>query len=101
MADGAFARVTTRAGAITLDVALNMIETGCAPSSLAVDLGGGVIARADDQTGVEALAQRLRGHRMLMAMAAGAPDTPKLPTSNALSIGSDVQEMLDAVRKPR
>lgn len=86
---------------ISLEDAIRHLEAG-AGDGIAVDLGGGRIARADSPRGSEGLLQRLRGHRMLVALASGGVDLSRLKTlSGELQVAPAVQEILDAaMRRP-
>ncbi|MFN3607680.1 MAG: hypothetical protein ACK4Y9_01325 [Hyphomonas sp.] len=102
MADGSqMAARALRAEANTsLDEAIRKLETG-AGEGVAVDLGSGRIARADSPRGDEGLLQRLRGHKMLLALASGGVDLSRLKGgARELQVAPAVREILDAaVRK--
>lgn len=98
MADGSPLRASAPASEtrLCLDEAIARLEAG-AGAGIVVDLGGGRSARADGHRGSDGLLQRLRGHRMLMALASGAADLSRFETSpGELRIDPDVQEILDA-----
>jgi len=81
---------------VSLDEAIALIESGQG-EGLNVDLGNGCTARADGHRGLEGLLQRLRGHRMMLALASGAADLSRFKGRNAaLMVDPLVQEILDA-----
>lgn len=86
---------------VTVDEAISRLEAG-AGAGLVVDLGGGRLARADGHRGQEGLLQRLRGHRMLLALASGAADLTRFQGApGELRIAPEVQDILDAAtRRP-
>jgi len=103
MADGS--PVQTRRGAgselMGVDEAIRDLEAGGC-DGLAVDLGGGRIARADSPRGAAGLLQRLRGHKMLMAQAASGADLSRFRSLPAeIQVAPAVREILDAAtRRP-
>lgn len=79
-----------------LDEAIRLLEAGQG-QDICVDLGDGRLARADGPRGSEGLLQRLRGHKMMLALASGAADLSHFTASpHALTIAPGVQEILDA-----
>jgi hypothetical protein len=100
MADGAsFAIKTPIDGPVDLDTAIKLIETLQADSDIRVDLGDGMIARADGAQGLQGLLQRLRGHRVIMAIAAGATSAGVQPMrSGKPDMHPDVAIILDALK---
>jgi uncharacterized membrane protein YccC len=79
-----------------LDEAIRLLEAGEAADSC-VDLGDGRRARADGPRGREGLLQRLRGHKMMLALASGAADLSRFSAApRSLTIAPGVQEILDA-----
>ncbi len=64
-----------------------------------VDLGDGRLAAADGPRGTEGLLQRLRGHKMILALASGSADLSRFSSaSRQMVIAPLVQEILDATR---
>lgn len=79
-----------------LDEAIRLLEAG-EGQDICVDLGDGRVARADGPRGSEGLLQRLRGHKMMLALASGAADLSRFSAvPRALTIAPGVQEILDA-----
>nr|WP_321359558.1 hypothetical protein [uncultured Hyphomonas sp.] len=79
-----------------LDDAIRQLEAG-EGQDICVDLGDGRLARADGPRGSEGLLQRLRGHKMMLALASGAADLSHFTASpGSLTIAPGVQEILDA-----
>lgn len=83
----------------TLEEAIRQLEAG-GGEGLAVDLGGGRVARADSPRGDEGLLQRLRGHRMLIALSSSGADLARLKTlPTAVQVAPAVREILDAATR--
>lgn len=103
MADGSQMQARAlRPDALTsLEEAIRKLEAGGA-GDLSVDLGSGRVARADSPRGEEGLLQRLRGHKMLMALASGGADLSRLRTMpGEVQVAPAVREILDAaIRRP-
>ena len=79
-----------------LDEAIRLLEAG-EGQDITVDLGDGRIARADGTRGAEGLLQRLRGHKMMIALASGAADLSRFSAApRSLTVAPAVQEILDA-----
>jgi hypothetical protein len=79
-----------------LDEAIRLLESGQG-QDISVDLGEGRLARADSARGSEGLLQRLRGHKMMLALASGAADLSRFSVApRSLTIAPGVQEILDA-----
>jgi hypothetical protein len=79
-----------------LDEAIRLLEAG-EGADICVDLGDGRLARADGPRGREGLLQRLRGHKMMLALASGAADPSRFSAApRSLTIAPGVQEILDA-----
>lgn len=91
---------TLRSEALSsLEDAIRRLENG-GGDGLAVDLGSGRVARADSPRGNEGLLQRLRGHRMLMALSSSGGDLARmnaLPTE--VQVAPAVREILDAAMR--
>lgn len=101
MADGSpfQARAVRTEALSSVEDAIRRLENG-GGDGLAVDLGGGRVARADSPRGNEGLLQRLRGHRMLMALASGGVDLTRLSTLPAdVQVAPAVREILDAAMR--
>ncbi|KCZ90766.1 hypothetical protein [Hyphomonas johnsonii] len=98
MADGSVMRARSDPGPVrlTLDEAISRLEAGKG-EGVVVDLGEGRTAVADGHRGDDGLLQRLRGHRMLVALASGAADLSQFSTSpGTVNVAPLVQEILDA-----
>lgn len=101
MADGSQlrARSCEAGGSTSLDEAIRQLEAG-GGDGVAVDLGQGRIASADSPRGREGLLQRLRGHRMLIALASGSADLSRLrPIPGSVQVAPAVREILDAATR--
>lgn len=84
---------------ISLDEAITLIEAGDASENISVDIGGGVIARADGVKGLQGLLQRLRGHRMILSLSAGEVTQSVVPMrSGKPDMHPAVAEILDALK---
>ncbi|MEZ5997634.1 MAG: hypothetical protein R3B98_02950 [Hyphomonas sp.] len=97
MADGSPMRSKPAPDArpLALDEAIRLLETGSG-EGVVVDLGDGRLARADGPRGTEGLLQRLRGHKMMVALASGAADLSHFSAApRSLVIAPQVQEILD------
>lgn len=83
----------------SLEDAIRKLEAG-AGEGLAVDLGSGRVARADSPRGNEGLLQRLRGHKMLLALASGGADLSRLKSAPCdVQVAPAVREILDAASR--
>ncbi|MEL7042613.1 MAG: hypothetical protein AAGL90_13890 [Pseudomonadota bacterium] len=84
---------------VSLDEGISMIEAGQAPETICVDIGHEVLLRANGEKGLPGLLQRLRGHRMILAMSEGeiAPSVVPL-RSGKPEMHPDVAEILDALK---
>jgi len=79
-----------------LEDAIRLLEAGKG-EDISVDLGAGRLARADGARGADGLLQRLRGHKMMIALASGAADLSRFSAApRSLTIAPGVQEILDA-----
>lgn len=97
MPDGSMMRTNPFQGSQTigLDEAIRRLEAGDG-DGLVVDLGDGRFATADGHRGAEGLLQRLRGHRMMLALASGAADLSRFEAApDTLIVAPLVQEILD------
>lgn len=103
MADGSAMRASSGSGGqgtstVSLDKAISLLESGQG-DGIIVDLGNGRTASASGHRGADGLLQRLRGHRMMMAMASGAADLSRFASKpGAITVAPQVQEILDAAR---
>ncbi|MEQ8301563.1 MAG: hypothetical protein RH945_13565 [Hyphomonas sp.] len=91
-------RARTQSGdtRLGLDEAITRLEAGQG-DGVVVDLGDGRTATADGHRGNDGLLQRLRGHRMMVALASGAADLSQFSASTgAVKVSPLVQEILDA-----
>ncbi|MCA8902831.1 MAG: hypothetical protein KDA53_16455 [Hyphomonas sp.] len=98
MADGSPMRASPASApqVLGLDEAIRVLEAG-AGDDITVDLGDGRIARSEGARGNEGLLQRLRGHKMMLALASGAADLSRFSAaSRSLVVAPAVQEILDA-----
>jgi hypothetical protein len=101
MAEGGSLRARLAADgsdAVSLDEAIRLIEAGKG-DGLRVDLGGGRYASANTARGIEGLLQRLRGHKMLLALSAD-PAVARLkgPAVEPVPVPA-VREILDAATR--
>lgn len=84
---------------LTLDDAIAVIEAGDAPENICVDIGHDVLVRADGAKGLQGLLQRLRGHRMVLAVSSGELASSVVPMrSGKPDMHPDVAEILDALK---
>jgi hypothetical protein len=98
MPDGTLMRSRLHPGEprLSLDEAISRLEAGKG-DGIIVDLGDGRWATADGHRGDEGLLQRLRGHRMMVALASGTADlTPFSASPGVIKVAPLVQEILDA-----
>ncbi len=84
-----------------LDAAIALIESGRASMDIAVQLDSGRIARADGRAGLAGLLQRLKGFRMLRALAEGGGRLSALGAAETPPVADDIKVLLDAVREAR
>ncbi len=102
MAEGSTLRARTSldaAPAVSIDEAIRRLEAGQG-EGLRVDLGGGRYAAADTPRGADGLLQRLRGHKLLTALAEGGADLSRLkPPSTEVTVAPEVREILDAATR--
>ncbi len=83
---------------LTLDDAITLIEADDAPENICVDIGHDVLLRADGPKGLRGLLQRLRGHRMILAVSSGELASSVVPMrSGKPDMHPDVAEILDAL----
>ena len=84
---------------VTLDDGIAMIEAGNAPENLCVDIGHSKPLRADGVKGLQGLLQRLRGHRMILALSSGELAPTVVPMrSGKPDMHPDVAAILDALK---
>ncbi|MFN7056949.1 hypothetical protein [Hyphomonas sp.] len=101
MADGSplQARFGGAARTLSIDEAIRVLEAGQG-DGIAVDLGGGRIARADTPRGADGLLQRLRGHKMLLSQAASGADVARFRSHPPeIQVAPAVREILDAAAR--
>ena len=85
---------------VSLSEGLALLERGGPRPGLCVDLGYGVVAKADGKLGQAGLIQRLMGHRLLAALARDpAQEGLELP-NRKLDISKQTKDLLDLARKP-
>ena len=83
---------------LALDEAITLIERGGAPDNICVELAPGLLVQADGEKGMQGLLQRLRGHRMILALSAGEAAESVVPMrSGKPDMHPDVAEILDAL----
>lgn len=83
--------------ALSLDDAIALLEAGKASGSIKVDFGDGTIKTITSGSG---LLQRLKGHRMLLALSDGATKLSAPRGSNEnIWIDPDADEILSALPK--
>ena len=102
MADGSGMTITPEGAqaCIDLDTAISRLEAGPLNAGLSVDLGSGQVARLEDTRDASAFLSRLKAHRHLLALAAGA-ESGAGPNAPALMVDSHAKALLDAVKKAR
>ena len=84
---------------VSVEEAIRLIEAGKG-DGLRVDLGGGRFASAVTPRGTDGLLQRLRGHRMLMALSQDGGDLSRLkPPATEVVVAKAVREILDAAAR--
>lgn len=84
---------------VSLDDGIAMIEAGDAPETLCVDIGHDTVIRADGIHGLQGLLQRLRGHRMILALSSGETAPSVVPMrSGKPDMHPDVAAILDALK---
>lgn len=84
---------------VSLDEGIALIESGEAPDSLCVEIGHEILVRADGSKGLQGLLQRLRGHRMILALSSGeAASSVVAMRSGKPEMHPDVAEILDALK---
>lgn len=84
---------------VDLDAAIALLEGDDAPENICVDIGHATLLRADGPKGAQGLLQRLRGHRMILALSSGELTQKVVPMrSGKPDMHPDVAEILDALR---
>ncbi len=83
---------------VPLAEGITYLERGGPCPDLIVDLGGGDFASANGPLREAGLAQRLLGHRLLLALAGDPPSVNLDLPDRRLDISADVRELLDLVR---
>jgi hypothetical protein len=90
-------KTSTAETSLDLDAAIALLEKG-EGANITVDLGDGRLARPTGHRGADGLLQRLRAHRMILALGAGPADlTAFSGTLRPLTIAPQVQDILDAI----
>ncbi len=83
---------------LTLDTAIAQLEDGVAEDDICVDLGDGILARADGNEGQKGLLQRLRAYKFLLTMAIGkTSDGVVAMQLRKPELHPDVASILDAL----
>lgn len=85
---------------LALEEAIDRLESGANADDIVVDLGAGVIARADGPRGTEGLLQRLKALRLLQLLAS-KPDLDFPPGGETMRPDPRVKAMLDVIAKAR
>jgi len=100
MADTSIVRELTESPPImSLDDAISLIETGDASDNICVNIGGDKLVRADGVKGLQGLLQRLRGHRMILALSLREIAPTVVPMrSGKPEMHPDVAAILDALK---
>lgn len=81
--------------ALSLDDAISLLEAGKISGDMQVDFGDGVASKVETGPG---LLQRLKGHRMLRAVAGGAADlTATRSIENAIFVDPEAAALLKAL----
>ncbi|GAB5456657.1 MAG: hypothetical protein Hens2KO_28860 [Henriciella sp.] len=84
---------------VSLDEGIALIESGDAPDNICVDIGSNTLLRADGVKGLAGLLQRLRGHRMILALSSGEIAPSVVPMrSGKPDMHPDVAAILDALK---
>ena len=84
---------------VSLDEGIALIEAGEAPDTICVDIGSQTLLRADGVKGLAGLLQRLRGHRMILALSSGETSASVVPMrSGKPDMHPDVAAILDALK---
>ena len=84
---------------VSLEDGIKLIESGNAPDNICVDIGHDILVRADGSKGLQGLLQRLRGHRMVLALSSGeATSSVVAMRSGRPELHPDVAEILDALK---
>ncbi len=85
---------------LEVEEAIGLIQSGDATENICVNLGGGVLARANGHLGLQGLLQRLRGHKLIEAMAtAKSGDQVVTMRPDLPDMHPQVAEILDALKK--
>ena len=82
---------------LSLADALTKLEDGGAFVGMAVELGQGRHVALDNLADAPGFQQRLRAHRMLLAVASGQVSLPLRPSSGPPEMCPRAKELLDAV----
>ncbi len=83
---------------VGLDEAISLLEAGLG-DGVCVDLGGGRVVTADTPRGAQGLLQRLRGHKMLLALSAGSDVSQLRPPACDVTVAPAVRHILDAATR--
>jgi len=87
------------AAIVALDDAIALIEDGAAPDNICVELAPDLMVHANGEKGMQGLLQRLRGHRMILALSEGEATESVVPMrSGKPDMHPDVAEILDALK---
>ena len=86
------------AAPVDLQTAIDLIEAGEARTSICVDLGDGVLARANGRLGLPGLLQRLRGHRLIQSLARSQHEDILAMPPGDIDVHPIVAEILDALK---
>ncbi len=84
---------------VDLETGIAALEAGTADITLCIDLGGGMIGRADGPHQLDGLLQRARGLRLINMMIENeAADRPADIRSGKSALHPVVEEILDALK---
>ena len=99
MADTSNMKELPESPIISLDDAIALLEADEAPENICVDIGHDILVRANGPKGLQGLLQRLRGHRMILALSSGELAQSVVPMrSGKPDMHPDVAEILDALK---
>ncbi|MEM7459360.1 MAG: hypothetical protein AAF331_07835 [Pseudomonadota bacterium] len=99
MADTSNMKELPESPIMSLDDAIAMLEADEAPENICVDIGHDTLVRANGPKGLLGLLQRLRGHRMILALSSGELAQSVVPMrSGKPDMHPDVAEILDALK---
>ena len=99
MADTSNMKELPESPIISLDEAITLLEADEAPENICVNIGSDTLVRANGPKGLQGLLQRMRGHRMILALSSGELAQSVVPMrSGKPDMHPDVAEILDALK---